>query len=334
MKKTCTRLLLSALAVTLTVPGAALAQSFFEDPQPGSVAEHAAKEYRKQARYPGNSKVLEAGIEDPVRAKLRVDPVTSRQRQDEVTSLTVRTAQLSYEPGETVEVFVTAEGSEVVSISGELTDGARTGVGSMSFFDDGVGSDKRARDGIFTGSFDLAESVRPDLAEVHTVRVYASFANGEQHEVAGGFILSNPWSRLTGRYRDRVENGNVVISAEVGVTRPGRFHLMGTLYTLGGEPIGTAQAAEHLDVGKHWIDLSFYGLMFHDRKAAGPYRLGSLALRTTGGMPNAINGLVEDAYVTRTVAPLSQLTSAPANDASLIRAAESLEATLSSRGER
>jgi hypothetical protein len=27
--------------------------------------------------------------------------------------------------------------------------------------------------------------------------------------------------------------------------------------------------------------------MFHDRQAAGPYRLGALALSTTSGMPNA-----------------------------------------------
>ena len=83
-----------------------------------------------------------------------------------------------------------------------------------------------------------------------------------------------------------------MILAEVDVARPGRFHLAGTLHTLKGEPVGTAQSASELEPGRHWIELSFYGLMFHDRKVAGPFRLGTLAFSTTGGMPNALNDLI------------------------------------------
>ncbi|HKI03421.1 MAG TPA: hypothetical protein VKK31_15695 [Thermoanaerobaculia bacterium] len=79
----------------------------------------------------------------------------------------------------------------------------------------------------------------------------------------------------------------------------GRFHLAGTLYSKAGEPVGYAQAAANLEPGRQWIELSYYGLMFHDRQVAGPYRLGSLAFSTTTQMPNALNDLVENAYVTR-----------------------------------
>ena len=83
-----------------------------------------------------------------------------------------------------------------------------------------------------------------------------------------------------------LRDGNLVIAAEVEVTERGRFHLAGTLYSMAGEPIGYAQAAAELEPGRQWIELSYYGLMFHDRQAAGPYRLGTLALATTGRMPS------------------------------------------------
>ena len=123
--------------------------------------------------------------------------------------------------------------------------------------------------------------------------------------------------------RDRVRDGNLVLSAQVRVARAGRFHLAGTLHTRDGEPVGTAQAAVELEPGRHWIDLSFYGLIFHDRQVAGPYRLGSLALSTTHSMPNALNDLVTDAYVTRSL-PAKRLTREPFGHSGLLEAARRL----------
>lgn len=320
MKSIGTQLLLSTLASIL--PIAAFAQQL---PEPGTLALHAAQEYRKQARYPDNSTVLPAGAEDPVRADLRTSPVISSGHQGEDTSLTIQSAKLSYEVGSTVEFFATPAGSEVVAISGEI--GSETGepLGTLHFFDDGFGADQQADDGVYSASFPLPESLRPELAEAHMVTVQAIFANGEIRRAVGGYLLSNPWARLTGRYRSRVDEGDIVVSAEIDVTRAGRFHLMGTLHTMNGEPIGTAQAAQVLAVGRHWVDLSFYGLMFHDRGARGPYRLGSLALRTTGAMPNALTELVENALEIPAV-PFEQLTPQPADQPGLLEAAEILEA--------
>ena len=91
-----------------------------------------------------------------------------------------------------------------------------------------------------------------------------------------------------------------------------------------GEPVGTAQAAAELQPGRHWIELSFYGLMFHDRKVAGPYRLGTVALATTGGMPSALNDLVENAHVTRAWR-IDQMTARPFGDPTFLEAAKRLE---------
>jgi hypothetical protein len=157
------------------------------------------------------------------------------------------------------------------------------------------------------------------------VRATARLLDGDLRQSAGGFLYSNPSARLTGRYRDAVRNGNLVVSAEVEVKESGRFHLSGTLYSLTGEPIGTAQAASHLEPGRQWIRLSFYGLMFHDRKVTGPYRLGTVALSTSSRMPNALNDLVENAHVTRAYR-LGAMTAVPFAEPKLMESADRLEA--------
>lgn len=103
-----------------------------------------------------------------------------------------------------------------------------------------------------------------------------------------------------------------------------RYHLAATLYSPKGEPVGTAQAAAELQPGRQWIELAFYGLIFHDRKVAGPYRLGTVALSTTTRMPNALNDLVENAHVTRAWR-IEQMTAAPYGNPHFLEAAERLE---------
>ena len=122
-----------------------------------------------------------------------------------------------------------------------------------------------------------------------------------------------------------IVDGNLVIAAQVDVQEAGRFHLAGTLYTLQGEPVGTARAAAQLQPGRQWINLSFYGLMFHDRNVAGPFHLGALAFSATSRMPNALNDLVENAYVTKPF-KLAVMTARPFGDVKLLDAAARLEA--------
>ncbi len=157
------------------------------------------------------------------------------------------------------------------------------------------------------------------------VKAQARLLDGQLREVAGGFLYSNPSGRLTGRYRDELRDGSLVVAAEVDVTAAGRYHLAATLYSMKGEPVGTAQAAAELQPGRQWIDLAFYGLMFHDRKVAGPYRLGTVALSTTTRMPNALNDLVENAHVTRAWR-IDQMTGSPYGNPHFVEAAERLEA--------
>lgn len=285
-----------------------------------------ARDYREQSRYPDHSSALRADQADPVREK-RTPTVVTAGGQDGAPELAVWSGEVSYEaPGDVEQFASLAQGTRKLRaerVTAEIVDEAGNVVDKVSYGDDGKGADRTAGDGIY--SVRISGLPQPELAATYLVRVEAARAGGELLHAAGGFLYSRPWAQLTGVYRDSLRDGNVVVSAQVEVTRAGRFHLSGTLATLDGKALGTAQNAVELTPGQHWIELSFYGLMFHDRGVAGPYRLASLALATTGAVPNAQSRLVENAHVTRAY-KLAELRSTPFDRADLVETAARLEA--------
>lgn len=330
MTRIIARCLLVALLCVTLLPAAA---AFAQQRQAGWLALETARDYTKAARYPDWSRALEAGAKDPIREKRVPTKITARDPEGEGPALTVWSKKVSFEYPGPVHLYASVEGNAPAVITGEVVSATGELVGTVRFFDDGADPDEMAGDGVYTARHGFAKSYRPELAENFLVRVQATFENGESRFATGGFLYSRPYAQLTGRYRDKVRDGSLVISARVRVSEAGRFHVAATLHTLGGEPIGTAQTAVTLEPGRHWIDLEFYGLMFHDRQAAGPYRLGSVALSTTHGMPNALNDLATDAYVTRSVSA-KRFTAKPFGHAGLLEAARRLEAEARRSGAR
>lgn len=284
-----------------------------------------ARMYREQARYPESSWPLRAGQADTLKDERTPTVVTSGGR-DGAPELRLWNAAVSVEAPGDVDLFASLAQAdrklrperftaEIIDQSGAL--GAKA-----VYADDGRGADREAGDGVYSAR--VSGLPVPELAAQYLVAVEAALPGGALVHGSGGFLYSRPWARLTGSFRDRQSDGNVVVEAQVDVTRAGRFHLAGTLATPDRQALGTAQAAVELGPGRHWIALSFYGLMFHDRGAAGPYRLVSVTLTTTGGMPNALGPLHEDAHVTRAYA-LSELRATPFGQADLTAAAERLE---------
>lgn len=299
---------------------------------PGAAARFAretAKEYRALGRYPESSRVLEKGAADPVKAKRLATRQSMKGPDGALPALAVWVSAVGYQHPEPVDLFaeLETEGEKVAvqEISGEISNAAGDLIAGFAYRDDGKGVDRKAGDGIFSARVQLPEGTEPDFAESFQVTAQARLGDGDLRGAVGGFVYGKPAAKLTGRYRDELRDGNLVIAAEVVVTETGRFHLAGTVHTLAGEPIGTAQAAAELEPGRHWIDLSFYGLMFHDRQVAGPYRLGSLALATTTRMPNALNDLVENVHVTRAY-NLEKMNRKAFGEPGLLEAAERLEA--------
>lgn len=309
-------------------------------PQP--LAERAAASYRAAARYPEHSRAIARGAADPVRARRTPNPHSLRAEGEGSPEITVWASEVSYEHSAVVMLYASVDDAtsgkakkrDSASVRGEVVtqDGAE--VGTVDYRDDGEGADRRAGDGIHTAAFKVPEEHVPALAASFGVKVTAVTGEGDVVGVLGGFLYGQPHARLTGRYRDSVRDGSLVVEAEVEVEKAGRFYLEGTLASVAGgkagkgaagEPVGWAQAAAELHPGVHWLELEFYGLMFQERGAAGPYRLASVGLATTSGMPNALNDLVEDAH--RTAAyPLARFTTRGYANPGLLHAAERLEA--------
>lgn len=287
--------------VMLAAPGLVLRPAAAQV-EPGKLARDTAKDYRDAARYPASSRALKPGDGDPIQAKRVPTRQTRRGPDGAEPALSVWAAKVSFEKGQAVDLHATLEsrGKAVApaELSGEIVDESGGIVAGVVYRDDGQGPDRKAGDGVYSARWQPA-GLDSAPAASYMVRVRARLANGDLRLAAGGFLYSDPAARLTGQYRDLLRDGSLVIAAEVEVAEAGRFHLAGTLYSASGEPIGYAQNAARLEPGRHWIELAYYGLMFHDREIAGPYRLGTLALSTTTRMPNALNDLVEDAWVTR-----------------------------------
>lgn len=320
---------LLALAAGLALPAATSAQP--PDGTPGdsasALARAAAADYRAAARYPAWSRPVPAGLPDPVRAERTPAPHSLAGPDGELPRLTVWAAEVSFVVPETVVLHArldgAAQGAETV-VTGEVRSASGAVLGTVIYADDGVAPDARRGDGVHTAAFKLDQDAVPELAETFQVDVLATLADGDFRQASSGFLYSNPWARLTGRFRDEVRDGNLVIRAQVDVGRQGRFHLQGTVETPKGEAVGWAQASVELPAGRHWIDLAFYGLIFPERGAAGPFRLGSVTLATTGSMPNALGPVWVNAHTTRAY-PASRFTAAPFGRPDLLEAAERLE---------
>lgn len=336
-------IILQGLAAAVALAGSALAQTAPVRPQAGpDMVAHAAADYRARSRLPDWITPLAPGDADPVMAK-RI-PTRQRLANADGLALSVWCSDIRYEAGDTVTVHAQLD-TEALSdddmperpgrrerLKGDFSMKAvvagRIGgtIAEIVLRDDGLGRDDRRGDGIYSASFTLDPAYRPDMgyAETYSVIVSAEDRSGETVRAVGGFLYSRPAARLTGAFRDRLVDGDLVIEAEVDVAEEGRFHLMGTLASARGEALVSAQSASVLAPGRHWMALDFYGLALSERKASGPLRLESVTLTTANGMPNALGPVIEKAYRTAAYRP-SDFHSRPFEDARMIDSAERLE---------
>lgn len=332
MKTTKTLISLALLAMTSVAAA--------QQPVPANrqLGLDAADQYRQQARFPRSSHPVADGV-DPIMAKREISKQVLPGPNGEGPMLGVWASSISYEPGETALLYaqIVNEGSVSSSdfarrlnrktaplkISAKLVGETSGTLAQLVYRDDGRGADRIAGDGIYSASYTLPKNRAPKLglAESVAVHVQAQSAKGEYRGALGGFLYSNPGARLTGRYKDEMRDGNMVVSAEVEVLTPGRYHLAGTMSASrsGGDsqPMAWAQNAAELKPGKQWIDLSYYGLIFHDMNAPGPYTMSSMALTSALGMPNAMSSVKHDVYSMATH-DMSEFRSQPFNDSMLL----------------
>lgn len=313
-----------------------------------SLMTQAAADYRAQARYPRSSRPILDAI-DPLISSRSVSKQTMAGPNGEGPLLSVWASAISFEPGESalLHAELTDAPTRAPSLANLLDKtrrdaaksitarliGENSGLlGEVVYRDDGRDGDVRANDRIYTARFTMPKSRAPELgyAEAIGVHVQAVTELDGERAALGGLLYSNPGARLTGRFRDTMRDGNLVLSAEVEVLAPGRYHLAGTLSgarekLIGDRPMAWAQQAQLMTAGTQWMDLSYHGLIFRDLKSSGRYSLDAVTLTSALGMPNAMASVRRDAHRTRAMA-LSEFTDRPFADAALMDSARRLEA--------
>jgi uncharacterized protein DUF4784 len=295
----------------------------------GGLARSAAEDYRRRARYPRSSSPLVTVDDDPIVRERVVNPIRSRGPNNEEPSLTVYPALVGFETPEpaVVHAFL-ASGDEKVaarSMRATVMTDRFEPAGELEYRDDGTEGDAVADDRVYTAVFVPGAEASGRPATSYMVRVVATTRGNEERIATTSFLYSFPDAQLTGAYRDAVVDGSLQVQAEVSVTAPGRFHLEATLYDTSGEQaLAWAQTALALPEGRHWLTLSFYGLILRERGIDGPYVLQHVALSTASTMPNAKNRLAEGVHVTAAYAA-ARFTDASYDDPDLLDAADRVE---------
>jgi hypothetical protein len=245
------------------------------------------------ARYPRWSQPIEL-IGDPIANAQFVEPAESSGPENADPVLTVYAERNAFDAPEPIvlHAYLTQEGQYLPAraIVGTVRDGAGDLVTELTFAPDTASP-------TYSASFTPAKFERPNLG--YTISVHATTAAGEEREAETVVIYNQPYAQLTGRFRDRIENGNLVIDAELVVDRSAVFRLEGSLYTEDGtRPLAWASASRELSVGTDWIPLTFYGLILRERTVSGPYLLRFASLSTETPDADATMRPIENAHVT------------------------------------
>src|SRR3990167_3614828 len=222
-------------------------------------------------RFPPNNQLFAAAEPDPV-----INALTPDERQagsdDGRIRLTLRCDKRHYQPGETaiIQAFLTDvdRGRNVpAQWQAQLMLNETRNLGPVIFTDpDG--------DLLYTAKVDT-RGVTPLQQGLYKVRV-ATEANVTD---AVAFTLSDEQARLTGRYRDRIENGHLQVEAEVQSESRGIYFLRATLYADGASGGLFTQQRTDLKPGRQWVALSFHGYLFRQLGLDGPYRLQNITLQ-------------------------------------------------------
>lgn len=297
-------------------------------PEVGSLSATTARDYRHRARFPRSSQPIEDGV-DPVARDREVTRGKSVGPEGTNPTLVVWPERTGFEAPNPIVIhaYLVRDERKVdpKEIRGEILTQQGGALSGLDFRDDGANGDAAANDLVYTAVVAPGAERAADFKGAQLVDVEAELANGERRIATTGFLYSIPLAHLTGRYRDELIDGSLVVTAELDVHAAGRFHLEATLAAADGTPIGWAQNALVLEAGTAWMPLTYWGLMFRERGVPGPYVLATVALSTTGEMPNQKNDVVLDAY--RTAAyDVAAFSDRRFEDPDLVDAAARLEA--------
>lgn len=296
-------------------------------PQMESITTRTAADYRQRARFPRSSQPIVDGV-DPIARDREVTRGKSLGPEGTNPTLVVWPERTGFEAPSPIvlHAYLVHDERKVDprAIRGEVRTQQGGVLAALDFHDDGTSGDGTANDLVYTAVVTPGRERAPEFKGAQLVEVHAETRGGEERVATTGFLYSVPLAHLTGRYRDELVDGSLVVSAEVAVDAEARFHLEATLADPDAVPFGWAQNAMVLPAGTAWIPLTYWGLVLRQHGANGPYLLLSVALSTTGEMPNQKNDVVSQAH--RTAAyEVTQFSERAFDDPDLLDAAARIE---------
>ncbi|MFC6634583.1 hypothetical protein [Microbulbifer taiwanensis] len=254
-------------------------------------------------RYPPENRAIKNPAQDPISQTHGTDRRTTRG--EDGAALTLWTDRKFYLRGDAVHVYAylarAGEGRVAADFRALLVYDDRRIVAELDLED---GDGDRIYEAELEAGVHGGESLPAGIYKV----VVDTDIGGLRDAVA--FTLSEDIGRYTGALRDFVTaGGNLLVEAEVEVSRAARYYFRASLYNNPDTPIGSTQYAAELAPGRHWVPLEFYGLMIRDRGQDGPYLVKQLSLARVA-VPMARGGVLEADYYTGRYR-LEQFTDAP-----------------------
>jgi len=256
-----------------TIPPLSYVDSIKEMKDKNSFHEALLKDTEQQKKYPPYNQRIPTIEQDPIERRYELDVRTVENESGEA-NLTLWTDKKYYLHGEDVLISAILQDAKGIRIPtrfmGQLIYNESQNLQQFEFLDLDL-------DGIYEYRFKLD----PVNNQALLSGIYKILIVNNANEMVDGvtFILSQPELQLTGNYKDAVSsNGNLLIEAEVDVAAKHRFYFQAALYSSTNDPIGSTQFSGELPQGRHWVPLSFDGLMVRDAEEPGPYLLKSISL--------------------------------------------------------
>ncbi len=238
-----------------------------------SLQQALVNEHDNFKRYPPQNNRIESPQQDPITQRYEADERTT-QNQDKTFGLTIWSDEKYYLANGRVQIFAFLQDANGQRLGGQfsamLLDTQQQKILDLKLTDDDS-------DLIYEASIELAS-----LKDVNeNPGIYKVLVENAKHEIKDAltFTLSKPDISLTGNYHDNITGtGDLLIEAEVEVSSQNRFYIQASLYSATNVPIGVTQYAAELAPGKHWVPLTYAGLMIQDAQESGPYVLEQISV--------------------------------------------------------
>jgi hypothetical protein len=249
-----------------------------------------AKRLEALARYPRWSQPLNL-LGDELAEQYALHIQTSDEDAGQPV-LAVYTDHRTFESPEPVRLrahLSTQYGPVFANLSASVLDGTGQLVTELHF----------SRDGLeYVSSF--VPPAPTSASSAYSIRVSALGPNQERRDTLLEIVYNQSLARLTGNFRDRLDNGNLLIEAEVSVQHAGEFALSGSLYGAAAkQQIAWAEASAKLAEGSNWVPLKFHGLILREQQVDGPYLLRYVALTAQTADAAVTTRPLRDAYTTQ-----------------------------------